>query len=81
LVEADDDEVMYEIIFDLPDTGLAGNAVVPVTEPAPSDDIIHHLANKTVDILTDTVIQAPWQYPTQLHRSVIGNEPYDGYSP
>jgi hypothetical protein len=81
LVEADDDEVVYEIIFDLPNAGLAGIAVVPVTGPAPSDDNIHHLTNKTVDILTDTVVQAPWQYPTQSHRSVIKNEPYDGYSP
>jgi hypothetical protein len=81
LIEADNDEIVYEIILDLPDAGLI--------QPDPShDDRAHaapaaHIANdvhdlgaETVDLLTDE----PRQYPTQSHRSVIGNKLYDRYS-
>ena len=38
LVEADDDEIVYKITFDLPDAGLDGGNIVPNDAPAPHPD-------------------------------------------
>ena len=55
LVEANQDEILYEITFDLPDAGLIrGNAVtLHPPPPAPGANIID-MANNTVEFLTDT---------------------------
>jgi hypothetical protein len=56
LVEADDDEIVYKITFDLPDMGLAGGNVIQGNTPPPLvvGASILDMANKTVEILTDT---------------------------
>ena len=73
LIEGNDDKIVYEITFDLPDAGLAGNNVVPVDNPPPEappkDPTVHNLAAETVDLLTDTGA-SPRQCPTRLRRSV-----------
>ena len=56
LVEADDNEIVYKITFDLPDAGLDGGNVVPNDAPAPHPDRgnpIFDMANKTVKVTTN----------------------------
>jgi hypothetical protein len=56
LVEVDDNEIVYEITFDLPDTGLDGGNVVPNDTPAPhpnGGDPIFDMPNKTVKVTTN----------------------------
>jgi hypothetical protein len=56
LVEAKDDEKIYEITFDLPDAGLDGGNIVPNDAPAPrpnGGDPIFNMANKTVKVTTN----------------------------
>ena len=78
LIEGNDDKIVYEITFDLPDAGLAGNNVVPVDDPPPAappkDPTVHNLAPELVDLLTDTGA-SPWRYPTRLQRSVTRYTP------
>ena len=74
LVEADNDKIVYEITFDMPDAGLGGANVVPADHNAPQGGpaavaTVHDLATETVDFLTDTD-NTTWRYPTQLRRSV-----------
>ena len=52
LVEANQNEIVYKITFDLPDAGLIGGNAVP-PPPAPGATIID-MANDTVEFLTDT---------------------------
>jgi hypothetical protein len=56
LVEAEDDEIVYEITFDLPDAGLDGGNIVPNDAPAPhpnGGNPIFDMANKTVEVTTN----------------------------
>ncbi len=56
LVEADDNKIVYEITFDLPDAGLDGGNVVPNDTPAPHPDggnLMFNMANKTVEVTTN----------------------------
>ncbi len=56
LVEAEDDEIVYAITFDLPDAGLDGGNIVPNDAPAPHPDggnPIFNMANKTVEVKTN----------------------------
>ena len=69
LIKANDDKIVYEITFDMPDAGLVANNVVPAAATPPEDTTVSNLAHETVDILTDTD-NSMRQYPTQLHRSV-----------
>jgi hypothetical protein len=40
------------------------------------------MANKTVEILTDTdAVTLNWRYPLRSHRSAVGHQPYDTYAP
>ncbi len=80
-MEGGDEEVVYEIMFDLPDAGL-----LPVI---PNDnDPDERLGDERDDTLVASVPGADDEteavgrrYPTQARRSVIGNEPYDAYAP
>jgi hypothetical protein len=81
IVEANTDEVVHEISFDLPDAGL-GNNVVPPDPPLQGDE-------EAVDIGADKAAAAnlvvateegQW-YPTQACRSAVGNQPYNAYAP
>ncbi len=78
LVEADNEEIVYELTFDLPDAGLG--VVEPNTSPAEPT-----LGDDQDDTMVAPVAAAdddPEQrYPTQLRRSVIGHQPYDMYAP
>jgi hypothetical protein len=71
MIEPEQDEIVYKITFDLPDAGLQVGIPYEVDE---------------VPVSAAAVPAAPvqddaWQYPIQLRRSVIGNQPYDSYAP
>ena len=68
LVEADEDEVVYKLTFDLPDAGL-GN-LVPPEPPAPA-------AAGGDPVPEDEDVRRS----TRPRRSVVGNQPYDNYAP
>ena len=55
-IEANDNEIVYEITFDMPDDGLLADNDVLADDTIPANDTVHALARKTVDILTDTAI-------------------------
>ena len=78
LTEGNDDKIVYEVTFDLPDAGLAGNNVIPADDPPPEappeDPTVHNLAAETVDLLSDTGASTR-RYPTRLHRSVTRYTP------
>jgi len=74
---ADEDEVVYKLMFDLPDAGLGA--------VAGSDDTSDIGSDRRDDVSTvvmgaddDT---AGRRYPTRTRRSVVGNQPYDTYAP
>ncbi len=84
IVEAVNDELVYEIMFDLPVVGAPEQPL----EDALSDTIIPpafpedaHFSNKDDDD-TPAKNEAPApRYPTRARRSAIGNQPYDQYAP
>ncbi len=61
MVEANQDEIVYEITFDLPDAGLIGGNAVPANVPPPPapGETIMDMANDTVEFLTDTTDAIP----------------------
>ena len=69
LVEGNDNKIVYEITFGMPNNGLIADSVVPADDTTPANDAVHDLAHETVDILTDTDSTSR-RYPTQLRRSV-----------
>jgi hypothetical protein len=81
VVEADDDEIVYEIIFDLPDAGLA--------EPNPPVNVNQQLGDIPMDAPAEVMDNASDQqdgtsscrYPLRLCRSATGTQPYDTYAP
>ena len=76
LIEADGDEIVYEITFDLPDAGLNGTIAENMSDMGDSrrDD-----ASAVVMSADD---EADGQrYPTRTRRSAVGNQPYDTYAP
>jgi hypothetical protein len=76
LVEADEDEIVYELTFDLPDAGLHNNDTEHVSDMGDSqrDD------TSTVVMGADDET-ASRRYPTRARRSAVGNQPYDVYAP
>ena len=62
LVEAANDEIVYETTFDLPDTGLTGHGGANVV-PAAADATVDDLATETVDFLTE-MDNTTRRYPT-----------------
>ncbi len=83
LVEANEDEIVYKITFDLTDTGLAGGNIVPddTPPPPPAEASITGMANKTVEISTNTdAITTNRRYLLQSRRSAVGHQPYDTYA-
>jgi len=61
LVEANQDKIVYEITFDLPDAGLIRGNAVPVNVPPPPvpGATIIDMANDTVEFLTGTTDAIP----------------------
>ena len=69
LIETEPNEIVYEIIVELPDAGLLPGLVLddkPIAPPPDNDPI---------------PATSPRRYPTRSRRSVVGNQPYDTYAP
>ena len=73
-IEADNNEIVYEITFDMPDDGLIPDGMVPDDAAVPMNDNIHELAHETVDILTDAN-ETTRRYPTRERRGVARYTP------
>jgi hypothetical protein len=75
-IEADQDEIVCEITFDLPDAGLAPGQN---TIPAGADEF----GSNTHSSIKSLHHASPEQrrYPQQSRRSVVGHEPHDSYAP
>jgi hypothetical protein len=83
LVEADEDEIVYEITFDLPDAGLLGGNVIPgdtLPPPAPVASITD-LASETDILIALEAVPTNRHYPLRSRRSAVGHQPYDAYAP
>ncbi len=80
VVEADEDKIVYEITFDLPDAGLPGEGQSQLQVPLGND-----WDNTTIApiVLVDTdAPEAHSQcYPTQSCRSAVRNQPYEQFAP
>ncbi len=74
---ADKDEVVYELAFDLPDSGLGVVAGSDDTSDIGSDRR-DNISTVVMGADDDT---AGRRYPTRTRRSVVGNQPYDTYAP
>ncbi len=72
VVEANEDEIVYEITFDLPDVGLPGEGQSQLEVPLSNDrDDTTIAAIIPVDAYAP---EAPSQcYPTRSRRSAVGN--------
>jgi hypothetical protein len=75
VIEADEDELVYEITFDVPDEGLLQ---VPLGEDRDNTSI---LVIALDDDKTHDEIQDVRRHLTRARRSVVGNQPYDTYEP
>ena len=74
VIEAEDDEIVYEITFEMPDDGLMGDGAAVADIAVPVNDTVQELAHKTVDILTDTD-DTPRRYLTRTRRGVTRYTP------
>ncbi len=76
LIEADGNEIIYELTLDLPDAGLHGTVAEDMSDMGDSrqDDA------STVVMSADDAADGRC-YPTRTRRSVNGNQPYDTYAP
>jgi len=75
IIDAKDNEIMYQLTFNLPDTGLQpvdGDAAVVL-----GDD---RNDNTAAVIPVDTAAKGR-RYPTRACRSAVGIQPYDTYAP
>ena len=54
---------------------------VAAAEEAPNNGVMPPLADANEPILPNIQAQEAGRYPSQSCRSVIGNQPYDEYSP
>jgi hypothetical protein len=68
MIEADEDKIVYEITFDLPDAGLGTGMAVP-------PDDIDPTAAVTFEPTAAAVPDNQRQFPTRLRRSEIGHQP------
>jgi len=77
VVEADDDEIVYEITFDLPDTGLA----VPDPPAGMNQQLSDTPADAHAVVMDDTSDprdgERSRRYPLRSRRSAAGTQPYD----
>ncbi len=80
VVEANEDKIVYKIMFDLPDAGLSGEGQSQLQVPLGNDRDDTTIA-PIVPVDTDAP-EAPSQcYPTRSCRSAVGNQPYDQFAP
>ena len=75
VIEADENELVYEITFDIPDEGVLQ---LPLGEDR-DDTSIPTIALDNNETYNE--IQDVQRYPTQARRSAVGNQPYDTYAP
>ncbi len=76
LIKADEDEIMYELTFELPDARLGvadADATLEIGKDRQDD------ASTVVMAADDDTVGR--RYPTQTHRSAVNNQPYDAYAP
>jgi hypothetical protein len=74
LIKANEDKIVYKIMFDLPDAGLpTANADLQV----PLGDDRDNIAMMAVTH-NDTMAR---RYPLRACRGVVGNQPYNSYAP
>ncbi len=79
LIDADEDEIICKLMFDLPDAGLA-----PPIAPEGMAMVPHDMPNAHAfepNPAENTKPATKHQYPLRSHRSVIGHQPYDKYAP
>ncbi len=76
-INANDDKIVYEIIFNLPDASLHGDNSVP------TDDVVEAAPNAlpVVAAPPDPMEIKLRHYPIQLRRSALGRQPYDEHAP
>ena len=72
VVEANEDKLVYEITFDVPDKGLLQ---MPLGEDRDDTSI------PVIALDNDKTIHDVQCYLTRARRSVVGNQPYDTYAP
>ncbi len=77
IIDANNDEIVYEITYDLPDTGVHGDNAVP------PDDAVEAAPNAPEPTAAppDPMEMEPRRYPTRSRRSAVGRQPYDEHAP
>ena len=76
------DEIVYDIIFDLPDAGLIPGAIPPNFDAEPTEDPAPAPPPGPVTMVPDdNSDDNPRRYTARSRRSVVGNQPYDTYAP
>ena len=78
MFEADNDKLIYELMFDLPNVGLGpmdGNPTMILGEDR-NDNTPVMIAEDTEDSPSNGR-----RYPTRARRSAVGNQPYNAYTP
>ncbi len=83
--DAHEDEIVYEITFDLPDAGLANN-VVPPDDDVP--ETVPNLAMPNVSVpfpdisaVNNKEVDESRHYPTQTCQSALGHQSYNEHTP
>ncbi len=80
VIESNEDKLVYEVTFELPDAGLvpiADNFAVPLGDDR-DDTLVAPIVVDDVDGVQDA--PAP-RYPTRACRSAVGGQPYDEFAP
>jgi hypothetical protein len=80
VIEANEDKIVYEITFDLPNTGLPGEGQSQLQVPLGNDRDDTTIA-LIVPVDTDAPAAPSQRYPAQTCRSAVGNQPYDQFAP
>jgi hypothetical protein len=77
IIDANEDKILYEIMFNLPDTGLHGDNAVPPDDTVEADPN----ALAVVAAPPNPMGIKPRRHPTQSGRSALGRQPYDDHAP
>ena len=74
-------EIVYDIIFDLPDAGLIPGAPPDFGFELTEDPTPAPPPGPAAPVPDDNFNDNPRRYPARFCRSVVGNQPYDTYAP
>jgi hypothetical protein len=80
VIEGNEDEIVNEVTFELPDAGLvpiANDFDVPLGDDR-NDTLVPPIVVDDVDTMEDPGAQ---RYPTRARRSAVGGQPYDEFAP